>query len=146
MTQPDFSDLHTCLEYNPQKGFSKGDIKAVLAIVEGELDGKDWHWFLELNSGQFVYLVGGCDYSGWDCQSWATSSLYDSKEGLRTSFDDLMKSADDAAKAGTGHMLNLLSGRYGADLHAAHADLLSQLDSGNRPETWRERKSKELKP
>lgn len=59
-------DLIGCLNYNSQEGFDLPDIAEVLAVVEGEHDGASWHWILKLNNGTFAYLVGGCDYTGWD--------------------------------------------------------------------------------
>src|SRR6185503_6561645 len=59
-------DLEGCLEYNPQS-FIVDDIKKVLAVIEGENDGSDWHWVLLLNDNRYIYLRGGCDYTGWDC-------------------------------------------------------------------------------
>lgn len=70
------SDLQTCLEYNPQD-FVFEDIKDVLAVIEGANDEANWHWILELKKefegGTFAYLEGGCDYTGWDCRSSASS-------------------------------------------------------------------------
>jgi len=65
-------DLFSRLEYNPQK-FTVDDIVRVLAVVEGENDGANWHWVILLTNKRVVYLTGGCDYTGWDCQSWASS-------------------------------------------------------------------------
>jgi hypothetical protein len=72
-------DLVACLEYNPQD-FKVEDIEKVLAVIEGEYDGADWHWLLQVKRGrpdrpyfETYYLTGGCDYTGWDCQSGATS-------------------------------------------------------------------------
>lgn len=106
-------DLEACLANNPQDGFTIKDIGRVLAVYEGENDGPDWHWILEMKQGfeppridkranvavdngefsgrepiilpgngevhsgnepvlsikhciTYVYLVGGCDYTGWD--------------------------------------------------------------------------------
>ena len=73
-------DLEACLENNPQEGFTVDDIKKVLAVFEGENDDKDWRWVLELNSGKFVFLQGGCDYTGWDCQSSADHAFADTSE------------------------------------------------------------------
>ena len=71
-------DLSACLEYNPQEGFNLLDIKQVLAVHEGENDEANWHWLIKLNNRKVVYLEGGCDYTGWDCQSDATSIICDS--------------------------------------------------------------------
>jgi hypothetical protein len=73
-------DLHYCLENNPQPGFKLKDVEKVLAVIEGEHDGPAWHWILELTNGKFAYLIGWCDYTGWDCQSGAESVLEDSAE------------------------------------------------------------------
>src|ERR1700733_13742175 len=45
------------------------DIESLLACVEGENDGYSWHWIVKLKDGAYGYLTGGCDYTGWDCQS-----------------------------------------------------------------------------
>ena len=58
--------LCECLEQNPQKDFYVLDIEKVLAIEEGERDESNWHWILQLSNEKFVYLTGGCDYTGWD--------------------------------------------------------------------------------
>lgn len=68
-------DLFACLDNNPQEGFNVGDIAKVLAVFEGENDGHDWHWILRLNDDRFIYLTGGCDYTGWDCQSSANHAV-----------------------------------------------------------------------
>ncbi len=58
-------DLKGCLVFN-DPGISATDINKVLAVVEGERDGSDWYWALELLSGKKGVLVGSCDYTGWD--------------------------------------------------------------------------------
>jgi hypothetical protein len=67
------NDLQACLENNPQPTYAREDIAEVLAVWQGENDGDDWRWILRLNDGRFVYLKGGCDYTGWDCRSYAES-------------------------------------------------------------------------
>lgn len=68
-------DLEACLENNPQPGYAAEDIAEVLAVWEGANDGDYWRWILRLNDGRFVYLRGGCDYTGWDCRSSAASEF-----------------------------------------------------------------------
>jgi hypothetical protein len=68
-------DLWACLSENPQD-FTVDDIAQTLAVFEGENEEEDWRWILRLNDGQFVALQGGCDYTGWDCQSSASSTRY----------------------------------------------------------------------
>lgn len=65
-------DLFACLENNPQDAFMVADIRRVLAVWEGANDGDDWRWVIELFDGRFVFLRGGCDYTGWDCRSSAS--------------------------------------------------------------------------
>lgn len=62
------SDLEYCAEYDC--GLDLKDIVNVLAQVPGEADQLDWHWIVEMKDGRFLYVTGGCDYSGWGCQDW----------------------------------------------------------------------------
>lgn len=111
-------DLHGCLENNPQS-FSILDIKKVWAVSEGENDGKDWVWIIETHDGQFVYLRGGCDYTGWDCQSDAHSELF---PGIV-----------DAVK----HTLADWDAEYYAPKEVVFIDLVNQIKNG-KDSTWRE--------
>lgn len=45
------------------------DIKQILGCVCGENDDRSWHWLVETTDGKLWYVSGGCDYTGWDCQS-----------------------------------------------------------------------------
>lgn len=65
------SNLKYCLYYNSPQGLSERSIESVLAVVEGERDGRDWFWVVRLHDGRYALIVGGCDYTGWDCQSSA---------------------------------------------------------------------------
>ena len=44
------------------------DLQEILLEITGENDGEDWHWIVKSETG-FAYIHGGCDYTGWDCQS-----------------------------------------------------------------------------
>lgn len=68
-------DLPACLNYNEQPGFGLADVVEILAVFEGENDSFEWRWILKLSKGRFALLKGGCDYSGWDCQSGADSEI-----------------------------------------------------------------------
>ena len=61
-------DLVSAMENN-LTFFGLDEIQEICAVVEGENDGPDWHWILLLKDGSYKYLTGGCDYTGWDCQS-----------------------------------------------------------------------------
>lgn len=53
-------------------------IQSVALTIEGENDGASWHWIVRLTNGKWAYVTGGCDYTGWDCQSgcdWVGDAL-----------------------------------------------------------------------
>lgn len=57
------------------------NIQSIVAEVCGENDGCDWYWLLLMKGGAFKFAQGGCDYTGWDCQSSASiSDSYGSAE------------------------------------------------------------------
>ena len=60
-------DLCAALEHNSVS--LPSPIAAILATIAGENDFADWHWIVRLDDGQHAYITGGCDYTGWDCQS-----------------------------------------------------------------------------
>ena len=60
-------DLSAACEEN---GIDSSDLVDVLLEITGENDEADWHWIVTTTSG-FAYISGGCDYTGWDCQSGA---------------------------------------------------------------------------
>lgn len=140
-------DLEACLESNYQKSFVFTDIAEVLAVWEGQNDGDDWRWVLKLNDGRFFFLQGGCDYTGWDCQSWAMSQAAESAEAaanLATGEDlKLVEGQKTPYDAGLGHMLNMLSGSYTDNFETVRDSLLRQVREG-KDKTWRETKGQEL--
>lgn len=76
-------DLSAAIGYNQgDAGFEVDDIAEVLAEVPGEADGPGWHWLLRLKGKLgFVYLVGWCDYTGWDWQSGVSSEFAGTLKG-----------------------------------------------------------------
>lgn len=67
----DNDDIAYAIEHNPQSNFLISDIDVIVAEVCGEAGGADWHWIIQRKDGKFQYVFGGCDYTGWDCQSSA---------------------------------------------------------------------------
>ena len=61
-------DLEAALEYNPdaKNPLTKEEISGELAVIYGENDEWSWHWIVSLKDGRFAYIVGECDYTGWD--------------------------------------------------------------------------------
>lgn len=47
------------------KPFSLGDVRFVIADVEGDNDGPPWEAIVELHDGRFGFVEAGCDYTGW---------------------------------------------------------------------------------
>lgn len=138
-------DLCACLDYNPQNTFVVEDIKKVWAVWEGENDGDDWRWVLELDSGQFVFLQGGCDYTGWDCQSWATHAFADTPEqAAEKAMGDVSTENSSPADAGLGHLLSMLGGTYADNFSEVRDSLLKQVQEGKQ-KTWTEQKEEEFK-
>lgn len=60
-------DLCAALENNSVN--LPSPVAVIMATIEGENDFADWHWIVLLEDGQHAYITGGCDYTGWDCQS-----------------------------------------------------------------------------
>ncbi len=65
----DAEDFASAVEYNdtgPLEGRGIVDLKM---IQEGENDVDAWIWHVTLDDGSTWKAEGGCDYTGWDCQS-----------------------------------------------------------------------------
>jgi hypothetical protein len=121
-------DLHGCLKYNPQDTFAVGDIDRVLAVWEGDNDGDDWRWILALKDGRFVFLQGGCNYTGWDCLSWATYAFADAPEqAAEHALGNIEVTGNVPWGAGLGHMIEILGGSYMSNAQEVRDSLLAQL-------------------
>lgn len=136
-------DLTACLNYNPQS-FTVEEISHVLAVWEGENEGDDWRWILQLQDGRYVYLIGGCDYTGWDCQSWANSTFADTAE--LAAIYELLGYIDNP-KFPRGLDLKKLAKALFNDAapnnQVVYTSLVKQIAKGKN-ETWRDQKDKEL--
>lgn len=67
-------DIVNALDYNPQTNLCKSDIDVIVAEVCGENDGVNWFWIILRKDSKFQYVTGGCDYTGWDCQSHCSAN------------------------------------------------------------------------
>lgn len=66
----ELDELAEALEFNTiEDELQFHNIAALIAIHEGRKDEEDWHWVVTLKDGRFAYFTGGCDFTGWDCQS-----------------------------------------------------------------------------
>ncbi|MDE2102559.1 MAG: hypothetical protein KGL39_35255 [Patescibacteria group bacterium] len=75
------TELRYALEYNPcGKGYE--EIERVLAKHDGEKDEEDWVWLVQFKDGARGLYMGGCDYTGWDCQSSLELLPFDGWEGV----------------------------------------------------------------
>lgn len=61
------------------------DIDVIVAEVCGENDGYPWYWILQMKDGSFSWATGGCDYTGWDCQS--SADIFDSYATVEAALD-----------------------------------------------------------
>ncbi len=59
---------------------SVGDVVDVVAQVPGEADEANWYWIVRLGTGRWALITGGCDYTGWECQSHADLFTAESPE------------------------------------------------------------------
>lgn len=66
-------DIKHALKYNPQVNILYDNIAGLIAEVCGHNDEDNWYWLGQLKDGSFFSAIGGCDYTGWDCQSSVTS-------------------------------------------------------------------------
>ena len=138
-------DLVACLENNSQE-YTIKDIEKVLAVYEGENDGEDWRWILQLKDGRFVFLQGGCDYTGWDCQSWAGSTFTENaEEAAKEAIEgEVPVTADNSPlNAGLGHILALMTGEYNENGQQVFISLATQLEKG-KEDTWRQKMDKDF--
>lgn len=64
-------DLSSAMNYaiTDTKGFALEDVAYVLAYLQGENDGPDFHWIIAMKDHTYAYVSGGCDYTGWDCRA-----------------------------------------------------------------------------
>lgn len=67
-------NLKAACQYN---GIDISDVTKILLEITGENDEYAWHWIVRTKEG-FAYITGGCDYTGWDCQS--SAERFDSKK------------------------------------------------------------------
>ena len=45
-------------------------ITSLEMIQMGSNEESNWIWTVTLDNGERFVVEGGCDYTGWDCQSW----------------------------------------------------------------------------
>jgi hypothetical protein len=59
--------------------FDREDVTEIIALSEGEKDGRPWLGVFRLKDGRFASLIARCDHTGWDCKasgdSWVGSDL-----------------------------------------------------------------------
>lgn len=75
-------DFGSAVSYHGYGPLVEGaEILDIKMLVQGENDGKDWIWFVIVRGDSYYddywLLRGGCDYTGWDCQSGATWTKID---------------------------------------------------------------------
>lgn len=58
-------------DWGPLKDEGIG-IASLVMIAQGENDGAEWEWEVKTSDGRSWHVQGGCDYTGWDCQSGLT--------------------------------------------------------------------------
>lgn len=64
-------DFAMCCEYNDYGPASNKRIISLEMIQQGANDESSWVWEVGFEDDTWWKLIGGCDYTGWDCQSSA---------------------------------------------------------------------------
>lgn len=72
-------DLLSALNHN--QVVLSAPVAEVLLQLTGENDERDWHWLVKLENGKHAYITGGCDCTGWDCQSNCEAYEAETDEG-----------------------------------------------------------------
>lgn len=60
----------TCVSYNDSGPTDTQKIADLVCDEVGENEEADWVWTVKFGDGSTWRMTGGCDYTGWDCQSW----------------------------------------------------------------------------
>jgi hypothetical protein len=66
----DASDFASACEYNDYGPAKELEIVGFQLLKQGIQDEEDWIWAVAFAGGANYLAIGGCDYTGWDCQSW----------------------------------------------------------------------------
>jgi hypothetical protein len=66
----DASVFCSAVEFNDIGPLSGRSITGLVMNQEGYNDGDEWIWKVTLDNGTVWIAEGGCDFTGWDCQSW----------------------------------------------------------------------------
>jgi len=67
--------VYAC-HYNGAGPWNDAVIVGLLCVEAGENDERPWIWLVALDNGAHWWAVGGCDYTGWDCQSYLEWTRY----------------------------------------------------------------------
>lgn len=67
----DAADFSYAVREHDAGPVENGTIIDLRMVQQGENDGPDWIWHVTFSNGERWTLQGGCDYTGWDCQSHA---------------------------------------------------------------------------
>lgn len=102
-TQDD--DLKSAFHYHISSP-SFSEVESILAQIPGEADGADWNWIVGLKGNKYGLATGGCDYTGWYCQSSATIRIFDTPEEAAKSASDYRRHRLNVA----GQLLKQLTG------------------------------------
>lgn len=89
-------DLGAAFRYHNLEVASK-PVEIVLELT-GQNDGAEWHWILRLEGGTYAYVTGGCDYTGWDCQS--SASVYEAD-----TFEDILMQVSEGPRGDLRDMI-----------------------------------------
>lgn len=99
----DGGDFAAACQYNGYGPLGYGDatvgVVGLLMVEQGEHDGPNWVWLVTTHEGEHWWAIGGCDFTGWDCQSSLDWTLYEEPVELTDDeqLDNLRSIAEDEA-------------------------------------------------
>lgn len=73
----DVDDFASACGSNSWGPAEKQGIASIMCIQSGMNDSEEWIWLVRLLDGTHWWVVGGCDYTGWDCQSYLDWARYE---------------------------------------------------------------------
>lgn len=76
-------------------GFARADVARLVLCIDGERDGDEWVAAGRLKDGRWFLARGGCDNTGWDCQSHNIGETF-------ASFEDFVRGVGDEVRFNLG--------------------------------------------
>ena len=83
-------EMRYAIECNPhpQVNDFNSTVDKIIACIPGANDEENWYWLVTDKTGDIWYISGGCDYTGWDCQSHLNYIKVDTNQSPELQFEE----------------------------------------------------------